>query len=108
MMIRISSVEYLNEYKLKVLFSDGTRKILDFENWINEGGAYMLPLRDVKYFKKVKMDEFNYTICWPNGADFSPDALYEMGLNISNKKHSSEKTIPKRRKKNSAKPLLAK
>jgi len=81
-MIRIKNVEYLNKYKLKILFSDGKSKIIDFENWINEGGAYVLPLRDIDYFKKVHMDEFNYTICWPNGADFCPDVLYETGKDI--------------------------
>lgn len=85
MMIRIKKVEYLSEYKLKVLFTDGKTKIIDFKNWINEGGAYILPLRNLEYFKKVRMDEFNYTICWPNGADFSPDVLYEIGIDFPQK-----------------------
>jgi len=91
-MIRIKNVEYLNEYRLKLSFSDGKMKVVNFENWINEGGTYILPLRDMKYFKKVKMDEFNYTICWPNGADFCPDVLYEMGENIN----TETKPLPRR------------
>src|SRR5438105_14292972 len=82
MILRIKSVRYLKEYKLKVLFSNGKIKIVDFENWINEGGTYFFPLRDLEYFKNVQMDEFNYSICWPNGADFSPDVLYEFGKEI--------------------------
>jgi hypothetical protein len=82
MMLRIKNVKYMNEYKLKVLFSDGKTKIIDFKNWINEGGAYITHLRNIEYFKKVQLDEFNYTICWPNGADFSPEILYEIGIDF--------------------------
>lgn len=82
MLIRIKNVEYIGDYKLKLLFSDEKTKIVDFTDWINEGTTYLLPLKNIQYFKKVKMDEFNYTICWPNGADFSPDILYEMGIDI--------------------------
>ncbi len=79
MLMRIKKVEYLNEYKLKLLFNNEKTKIIDFEDWIKNGGSYFSPLKDIQYFKKVKMDKFNYTICWPNGADFCPDVLYEMG-----------------------------
>ena len=44
------------------------------------------------------MDESNYSICWPNGADFSPDALYEIGEDIIEKKVKT-KTPVKHRKK---------
>ena len=85
-MIRVKSVKYVNDYKLKILFSDGKTKIVDFENWIKEGGFYFLPMKDVEFFKKVEMDESNYSICWPNDADVSPDVLYEMGKDVEEKK----------------------
>lgn len=75
MMIRIKKVEYHAEYKLKLLFSDDKTKIVDFKDWIEERGIYLLPLQNIQYFKKVRMDGFNYSICWPNGADFSPDVF---------------------------------
>lgn len=92
MLMRIKNVKYLNEYKLQILFSNGKTKIIDLENWINEGGVYILPLKNIEYFKKVQIDKFNYSICWPNGADFSPDVLYEIGKNV-----------PKRQPKSNAK-----
>ncbi len=98
-MIRIKEVEYLNEHKLKILFDDGKEKIVDFTNWIAEGGVYILPLRDIKYFKKVKTDEFKFSICWPNGANFSPDILYEMGVEFEEPKKQAKPQI-KRRKQN--------
>lgn len=96
-MKRIKKIKYLNEYKLELLFDDGKTKIVDFEDLIKEDGFYTLPLRDLKFFQKVKMDEFNYTICWPNGANFSPDLLYEIGLDANESKNLLPKTI--RRKK---------
>ena len=101
-MKRIKKIKYLNEYKLELLFDDGKTKTVDFEDLIKEDGFYTLPLRDLKYFKKVRMDEFSYTICWPNGANFSPDFLYDIGLGVNESKTLLPKTI--RRKK----PLASK
>ena len=78
-MIRIRYVEYLQEHKLRIVFNNGKAKIIDFENWILEGGKYLQPLRNVAYFKQMQLDEYKYSIYWPNGADFSSDILYEVG-----------------------------
>jgi len=87
-MMRIKKLEHLSDYKLKLLFNDQKTKIVDFEDWIREGGEYFVPLKDPKYFKKAKMDSFDYAVCWPNGADFSPDTLYEAGQEVLQKKKS--------------------
>ena len=34
------------------------------------------PLRDPVLFAQAYVDEFG-AICWPNGADLAPDALYQ-------------------------------
>jgi hypothetical protein len=39
-------------------------------------------LRKIEYFKRVHIDDSNYSICWPNGADFSPDVLFEAGKEV--------------------------
>lgn len=105
MMKRVKKIEYVSEYKLKLLFNDEKTKIVDFEDWIIEGGIYLLPLKNIQYFKKVRMDSFNYSICWPNGADFSPDVLYEQGREVARKKKAS----PKRNltSKHSSKPKVS-
>jgi hypothetical protein len=97
MMLRVKRADYVGEYKLKLAFSDGKTKIVDFKDWINEGGVYATPLRDAAYFKQVKMDEFNYSICWANGADFSPDALYEAGREVQEQKKKKRPWIRKSR-----------
>jgi hypothetical protein len=86
-MLRVKKVEYLDEYKLNILFSNGRSKVVDFENWIAEENVYLKPLRKIEYFKKVRIDDFNYSICWPNGADFSPDTLFEAGREVKVKGH---------------------
>ncbi len=39
-------------------------------------GPVFEPLRDTKLFDQVYVDPFG-AICWPNGADLAPDALYD-------------------------------
>ena len=79
MLIRVKKVEYVCEYKLKIIFSNGKTKIVDFENWILEGKGYFKHLKNIDFFKQVSLDDCKYSICWPNGTDFSPDVLYAMG-----------------------------
>jgi hypothetical protein len=50
-------------------------------------------MKDIELFKKVDLDESNYSICWPNGADVSPDALYEIGIAIKPSKRIGSKAV---------------
>jgi len=59
------------------------QKSLIFSPGLWKGGELLDPLQETKYFKKVKMDKLNYTITWPNGADFCPDVLYESGMEVA-------------------------
>jgi hypothetical protein len=61
-------------WKLEVEFSDGTRGFVSLEESLF--GPVFEPLRDPAFFEKVSIDEFG-AICWPNGADLAPDALYD-------------------------------
>lgn len=85
-MRKISSVKYLSDHCLQILFNDGETRIVNFDKLIDKGGYYFGPLKDIELFKKVSLDEFNYTICWPNGAELSPDILYEMGKDVKEPK----------------------
>ena len=40
------------------------------------------PLRDVSSFRQVTLNEGTNTIEWPNGADFAPEFLYEIGKEV--------------------------
>ena len=67
-------VKALAGWKLEVAFSDGTCGIVSLQESL--WGPVFEPLNDPDYFAQVMVDEFG-AICWPNGADLAPDALYE-------------------------------
>ena len=73
-MWRIDKLKVLPEYRLEVEFADGVSGVLDYsrELW----GPVFEPLRDPERFAEVGIDEFG-AVCWPNGADLAPDAMYE-------------------------------
>ena len=73
-MERVTSVRALPGYRLEVEFSDGVRGVLDYADRLF--GPLMEPLRDPERFADVQINEFG-VVCWPNGADLAPDAMYE-------------------------------
>lgn len=75
MFLEIIKAEYLEGYKIKVLFNNGETKIVDLSLSFN--GTVFAPLKEIEYFKNFTI-KFN-TIEWENGADFAPEYLYEMG-----------------------------
>ena len=77
MIIGVKEVEYIQNYKLRVLFDNDSKKFVDLSRYLD--GEIFEPLKNIEYFKQVKVDEDIETICWENGADFSPEFLYEIG-----------------------------
>jgi len=72
--IRVTEVESLGGFLLRLRFNDGAERILDFasELW----GPVFEPLRlDPHLFRQVRVDPELGTIVWPNGADMDPDVL---------------------------------
>ncbi len=72
-MERVSRVEALPNYRLRVDFADGVHGEVDFTDRLF--GPVFEPLKDEELFGRVAIDEFG-AICWPNGADLAPDALH--------------------------------
>lgn len=70
---RIVSVEALPGFVLRLQFADGTRGSVCVKDDLV--GPVFETLRDEREFAKVRVDEFG-AVCWPNGADLAPDALY--------------------------------
>jgi hypothetical protein len=73
-MERVTSVRPLENWRLQLTFQDGTNGIVSLKDRLF--GPMFEPLRDAAMFRQVFVDEFG-AICWPNGADLAPDALFE-------------------------------
>ena len=74
----VRNVKYVENYKLNITFADGSTKVVDLEN--NLDGEVFEPLKDTEFFKTVHAD--GTSIAWENGADFAPEFLYEIGIDI--------------------------
>lgn len=101
--MRITKVEYVSGYKIKLTFGNKEIRIVDLSEKIKNASGIFLPLKNLEYFKKVAVDDCQLSICWPNGADICPDVLFEMGLPVHKKKRkpSNPKSVNRNSKRSS-------
>ena len=72
--LRITSVENLGNYQLRVVFSDGSQRSFDGHKLLSEGVVFA-PLADESVFNSYALDY--ETLTWLNGEiDISPDYVY--------------------------------
>ncbi len=77
MVLRVTDVQPLDGYRLRITFNDGLVRDVDFaEDLERAPGELAEPLRDPGYFRQVRVDEQLRTIVWPNGLDADPDVLH--------------------------------
>jgi hypothetical protein len=74
----VKDVAYVSQYKLLVTFENGVVKLVDLKPYLD--GEVFEPLKDINYFKTVRVNADIDTIVWDNDADVSPDFLYEIGV----------------------------
>jgi hypothetical protein len=75
--LHVTKVSQVVAYQLRIEFSDGEVKLVDLAKELN--GEVFEPLRDPAFFSEVTVNPETMTIEWPNGADFAPEFLYEIG-----------------------------
>ncbi len=80
MFLHVAAIRNINPFELQLEFSDGAMKRVDLESELY--GEVFAPLQDPTFFKQVKINPETGTIEWPNGADFAPEFLYEIGQEI--------------------------
>ena len=73
-MVRVTDVKVLDGYRLQLMFSDGSRRVVDLANELS--GPMFEPLQELSVFRQVRLDTELGTIVWPNGADIAPEALH--------------------------------
>ena len=74
-MVKVTRVERLGEYSLRLTFSDGVVGDVDLANEL--WGEMFEPLRDMAEFNSVSVDPELGTLVWPNGADLDPEGLHD-------------------------------
>lgn len=71
---RVVTAEHLGGLRLRLTFSDGLVRELDFAGAL-EGGV-LESLNDPEVFSSVRVDRLAGTVSWPNGVDLDPDVLH--------------------------------
>jgi len=73
-LIRVTDVEYLQDYTMRLEFSDGVQKQINFYPLLK--GKLFEPLKDKNNFIQFGLN--HWTIEWANGADLAPEFLYSL------------------------------
>ena len=69
---QLIEARHVSEFIVSTRFDDGTEKSIDISQWFK--GPVFEPLKDPKFFKRFFIEAG--TLCWPNGVDIAPEALY--------------------------------
>jgi hypothetical protein len=73
-MLRVTAVEPLDDHRLRVSFNDGVIREIDCSFLLH--GTLGEPLRNLDYFRRVRVDKEARTVVWPNGLDPAPELLH--------------------------------
>ena len=73
MLTKVTRLEKLEGFRLRVRFSGGSEGVHDFAAMVQESGSALEPLRNEGYFARVFL-EFGAP-SWPNGFDIAPEGL---------------------------------
>ena len=73
----VRKAEHAEGYRIRLTFEDGSVKVADLGAHLD--GEIFEPLKDIERFKAFHVDGDLDTVVWENGADMSPDFLYEIG-----------------------------
>lgn len=73
-MNKVTQIEIVADYTLRLHFKDGTIKVIDFEPLL--GKEISAKLLDKDFFKQVTIDNGG-GVEWPNGFDCCPNFLKE-------------------------------
>ena len=78
---------HVAEWRLLLRFETGEERVVDLRPHLD--GDIFEPLKDVEYFRRFRVSPDLDTVTWENGADFSPDFLYEIGLPLDSQSQLS-------------------
>ena len=76
MLYDVINAEYLEDYKLKIEFENGSKGIVDFLAYAQRGGVFS-KFQDLEFFTKFTISKDLGTIVWDDEIDIAPETLYE-------------------------------
>ena len=74
----ITGVRYDSGFRLRLQFEDGDWRVADLKTHLD--GEVFEPLQTVSRFSTAHLNTDIDTVVWDNGADMSPDFLYEISV----------------------------
>ncbi|HEX8271919.1 MAG TPA: DUF2442 domain-containing protein [Longimicrobiaceae bacterium] len=80
MFLHVVRVDPLPHHRIRVEFSDGVVKEVDLAGELH--GEVFEPLRDAALFSRAAINPETGTVEWPNGADFAPEFLHDLGTEV--------------------------
>ena len=84
----VTEASYIDGYRLRIRFEDDEVRVVDLSEHLD--GPVFEPLKDLPFFRRFTVNHDIDTVVWPNGADFSPDFLYEIGESDSEPVHPAD------------------
>lgn len=77
MFTEILKADYLDGYRIAILFNDGVKKVVDLSKLMSKNYPVFEPLKDLTIFRHFIVTD---TLEWNNGKiDIAPEYLYENG-----------------------------
>ncbi|HET8797828.1 MAG TPA: DUF2442 domain-containing protein [Thermoanaerobaculia bacterium] len=73
-LVDVIAVRHVRDHVLWLRFEDGVEGEVDLTDLLER--PVFEPLRELDFFRRVRVDPELGTITWPNGADVAPERLY--------------------------------
>lgn len=74
MILHITQVKYLSDYKIAVSFNSGESGVADLSSIVDKGVFQVLAAHEK--FAEVLLDKEVETVAWPGGLDLAPEFVY--------------------------------
>ena len=81
MLPKITNIETLSNYKLRLYYETGEKRLFDVSPYIR--GSWYGQLKELAYFKTVHVLPDGSGIEWAGGQDIAPHELYDTSVEIS-------------------------
>ena len=82
MLVKIKSVEPLENFKLRVLFDDGKLVLYDLNDDIKNLPGYEALKNICGLYKNVQLDKSRTCVYWNDYIDLPSDTIYEYGIKL--------------------------